>query len=98
MTNVKHTPGPWQVADEHTGMNGKRTGAAVVQFSKGDGWETTTRIANVSRRRDAALIAAAPELLAALRELLDDLSLDERHPNHPAVDAAYEAIAKAEGA
>jgi hypothetical protein len=83
-----HTPGPWEAQD------------GEVVCKSGDvadvyGFHETEKGA------DARLIAAAPELLAALKgaitvmEWLDTL----RHtdPNFPALDNARSAIAKAEG-
>jgi len=86
--NTKHTPGPWVVVGSH------------VERHDGDGiysriaacYETTiceehggTALAN------ARLIAAAPDLLAALRALVHPMASDED------VDHARAAIAKAEG-
>jgi hypothetical protein len=46
---------------------------------------------------NAALIAAAPDLLAALRELVAESENDFHHPNTGGFEIARAAIAKAEG-
>jgi len=90
---IGHTPGPWYVNDdciEADGPEGPRdVTVAVVHL-------------NASIDADASLIAAAPELLAALKEIVayDEGSNDP----YMAEDYGYEvllrckaAIAKAEG-
>ncbi len=63
----KHTPGPWSVfdlvfRDQTYGIDGPQ-GEAVVFF----GYDSTD---GIRRLEDARLIAAAPDLLEALDELL----------------------------
>ena len=60
-----HTPGPWDYEIPETGDN-------IVVDSEG------AFVAQVSCREDSntRLIAAAPDLLAALRELLDAIHWD----------------------
>jgi len=68
MAQTKHTPGPWHVADS-------QTYAAEVRFTTVRRKEVTlARISTPQGRRDQALanallIAAAPDLLDALRDL-----------------------------
>lgn len=109
----KHTPTPWRVGDDGTTVY-DANGYEIVDAAQGphlhethDGnkghWATTPG-AYIERSGDeergiARLIAAAPELLAALRELervyeSGDLETEFR----PALNAAKAAIAKAEGA
>ena len=84
--SAKHTPGPWRVAPRF--VYGATDGIHVDAGSR-------SYIAHVGEHgderaeADARLIAAAPDLLAALRELLRD------HNNHSIVKAE-DAIAKAE--
>jgi hypothetical protein len=87
---MAHTPGPWEV---------KETPESSFQ-----NWIVLAgrfRIVNVDGRRDseaeanAYLIAAAPNLLAALRELAD--AIDENRVTIGAVNEARALIAKAEG-
>lgn len=61
MSPAKHTPGPWQVSETVTGRPKviSSLGFAVCGFQSG---------AYEQMRKDARLIAAAPELLAAAIE------------------------------
>jgi hypothetical protein len=63
-----------------------------------DGRDAVGEIVYTDTRRpeDARLIAAAPDLLAALRDLLD--ACPETYDNRHERTAAEDAIAKAEGA
>ena len=85
-----YTPGPWQVGD-----------LSPKTIYKGDISFAEVYIEGVSQERkaqahaNARLMAAAPELLEALKEMLEtleifDLSFDCMHQ-------AWQAIAKAEG-
>jgi hypothetical protein len=81
----QHTPGPWEVwaGGSHGGLK-VRAGSMLV---------ATVARANLDFAFNARLIAAAPDLLAALRNLVDpkrDLFAD--------ILAAQDAIAKATGA
>lgn len=88
----KHTKGPWEVVVAG-GERGKTTIAHSAQFAiisgAGDERDIETKVA------DAFLIAAAPDLLEALEELL-------AHATFAGIASHYEmaarsAIAKAEG-
>ena len=87
---TQHTPGPWYVEAETT----------PGQF--GTDWiirnQRKHHIAKVSLSTDAPLIAAAPDLLAALE--LCERALEERGPEAEqyAAKTARAAIAKAKGA
>lgn len=78
----KHTPGPWEVGPQHHGQ------VAVWQS------DFPAVVATCGRQDDAEanarLIAAAPDLLAALKETL------RASPMGPHVKMAQAAIAKAE--
>ena len=86
---MSHTPGPWEIhpyADNEGDIHGG-DGKLVCMMRQGDtdpedDWSA-----------DARLIAAAPDLLAALKELVDDCDglLGWN------CDPAKRAIAKAEG-
>lgn len=65
MANAKHTTGPW-AAVTRTTFNGED----ATEISSGD--DTVAICTNYSVA-DAALIDAAPELLAALRELVSQV-------------------------
>lgn len=68
--NTKHTPGPWWVDD-----NG------CVAAGHGDTYETIAIMhdwqGDSEREANARLIAAAPELLEALRAVLDEIDENE---------------------
>lgn len=99
-----HTPGPWEIR-RHTGINGAHI------FAPGDGSvgggltvAKLTRAADKSidqKEADGRLIAAAPDLLKALKAAVQDCpcSLRDRDSGHH-VDCfapnALEVIAKAE--
>ena len=88
-----HTPGPWE-ADAEEGM----------VFRVLDGGERDEDIATVwGSDEDARLIAAAPDLLAALERLLraqqavSRIRVVDEGEYDDAMDAASAAIAKATG-
>lgn len=90
---MTHTPGPWFVTDEWNPLilsnaNGGVHVAQVLAYS--DGITGTHR---PQADADARLIAAAPDLLDALRDLLaaTDPTYDSRHE----CEAARAAITKA---
>lgn len=79
----KHTPGPWHIDDASYGqiVCSRTSDVAVVRNTGG-----------LPHHGNARLIAAAPELLEALKAVL--LIADRKHD---AFDAARAAITKAEG-
>lgn len=85
-----HTPGPWTEHAGHIGANN----LAIADINE------TTRRSNEEHAANARLIAAAPDLLAVLKEALQDLEhfkeADDCTETHPLVLAARAAIAKAE--
>jgi hypothetical protein len=106
-TKTQHTPGPWEsfcYGPEGTKIRaGDVAVATLAGHARGDGEAARALVA------DGHLIAAAPELLTALRELVGAseayASSEPDMPSHRAtchdLDAALEqaraAIAKAEG-
>lgn len=92
MSADQHTPGPWQAI--------KWTCNAPTTVLVDDFTEFTKKrvVAECSKTADARLIAAAPELLAALRAMLTHMGMDEDEWNKPTFDQARTAIAKATGA
>jgi hypothetical protein len=84
----KHTPGPWTITESATHITVRnREGDAVFHDDK--------RLDGVLG--DAHLIAAAPDLLEALTEIVS-VSLRYRlQESDSAVEAARAAIAKARG-
>ena len=87
----KHTPGPWKFYDDSN--DGKTNRIEIVAIGK-----TVARIYHSVPAEDlpnARLIAAAPDLLALLKELID---IEGPQPGTAAwADKVRAAIAKAEG-
>lgn len=95
-----HTPGPWTINERHGGTT-VLIGASTVAIAY-DPEEPTQ--ASETAKANARLIAAAPELLAALQlGLLEAVTLKARLPEpyrsniEAFVASARAAIAKAEG-
>lgn len=68
----KHTPGPWTPEIEHSGGVGWR----VVSDASGypnDGWNICASILGPDSKANAHLIAAAPDMLAALQAAMPTL-------------------------
>lgn len=82
-----HTPGPWEAVGNLVRTCRKPDGRGGLLVA-----ECPANIGN--RIQDARLIAAAPEMLAAIRGLLDALP---SATTHPAIKAARAAIDKATG-
>lgn len=93
---MQHTPGPWHIAythddgtqiaiDDDFGMEGGRN-YDLATVTHGDPEEL---------RANARLIAAAPDLLAALRDLV--ACTPETYDNRHELRAAIDAIAQATG-
>jgi len=95
----KHTPGPWIVSEKRDGLliirqKDRATTLLPIGHVLAAGWEDKeTAMAN------AALIAAAPALLEALRELTTVLDFhDEQTDTEKSwIKTARAAIAQAEG-
>lgn len=86
---TKHTPGPWKavgrdVLSMHASPRSSGPLVCVVDDNDDDRWPA-----------DSALIAAAPDLLAACERLLDAVERGDHKAK--AVDAARAAIARAKG-
>jgi hypothetical protein len=84
-----HTPGPWNISGTDT-----RTGAPAMVSGKGDAAICDLYRRNPDNEANARLIAAAPELLAALERLMAS-QLGAIPPN--VVHEVVTAIAKATG-
>lgn len=83
-TETKHTAGPWMAKDGH--------GGSFDIVGSGHDWVATVHNGHDADEANAALIASAPDLLAALEAVLRvaDRATDE-------FDAARAAIRKARG-
>ncbi len=103
MSEAQHTPGPWSVSryggwkTDVRSAKGRRIAATFVQCQpktpEGYVKQAATNEAN------ACLIAAAPELLSALKRMLPEANSSDLHlsPSFEVCEAARNAIAKAEG-
>ena len=105
--NTQHTPGPWELSNDHKPSPyvirqvGRFGGLASVKFH---GFNKTER-AREEQTANARLIAAAPDLLEALKVTAWSLLKYQppRAPKDPGTDASHAlsiasaAIAKAEG-
>lgn len=75
---VKHTPGPWELVSL-SGYGSPFSIRMPYLSNNKDAPPTHYGVQSIRRREDAHLIAAAPELLLALNELLEAYSKpDER--------------------
>jgi hypothetical protein len=90
MSEQKHTPGPWQVAHDWHDEDESLDYMRVVADS--------CVIANTILEDDARLIAAAPELLEALKLIAEWADSGRHEEDFSAIgNKARAAIAKAEG-
>lgn len=83
----KHTSAPWKIEEDPSGNH--------VILAKNE-WEICTVWEDHSKA-DSLLIAAAPDLLAALNAMLTHMGMDEDEWTKPAFDQARAAITKATG-
>lgn len=81
---MKHTPGPWYWDSEGLGSKD------VLVFGKGYPFEMTSKA-------NKQLIAAAPDLLESLQDLLIRVADDEEYGPEHAITRARAAISKALG-
>jgi hypothetical protein len=95
-TKTPHTPGPWE--SDHNFIDAKKRTIASIR-PKGFGNDMTAE-----DNANAALIAAAPELLAALERFVDNFSRFEspeklkEKPGYEMYTQARAAIARAKAA
>lgn len=98
---MKTTEGPWYVGDGGYAVLGPGTSVAILADVNGSQIETanvlSTRVERDERIANARLIAAAPELLAAVKALVEYLpSIQKGEAGFEEVCKARAAIAKAE--
>ena len=96
----KHTPGPWLIETFMRPTKGEVT--QVAAFSEDGNRILCCVVESFKKIEDSRLIAAAPELLEALKAVLNEFAKDGHggefeDGEHPYVDAARAAIAKATG-
>lgn len=87
---MKHTPGPWVRIGTDVGT----ADCAIASISV----MSVVTMKRDEREANAILIAAAPELLQALKQMLDAFHHDPLGGSQDAaVEAALDAVAKAQG-
>lgn len=102
--NAQHTPGPWSVCHWMVGNN-TPTGEITICGPEGDE-HICTMDGNEDNQSNAALIAAAPDMLEALQRHIQTLNamgyLDKLHelpsPLKKSIQQIQQAIAHAEAA
>lgn len=98
MDEKKHTPGPWRAGRDGTVVcDAQHSGNHLMReadLSFYDGHLLAESIANPA---DARLVAAAPELLEALKRIEQGCSFPSDDVQRAMRDVARAAIAKAEG-
>ena len=98
--SAKHTPGPWEFGPNHssTGLAGQLVVRPAGEFPHGEWVADVGSMYDDHREANARLIAAAPDLLAALIAITttrcDGMDIT---PINDAWDMATAAIAKATG-
>ena len=97
---AQHTPGPWEKwpdsDSDSLAVGPVAGGVAVCQIVTTDGQGLTHRGTLETAAANAALIASAPELLAALQNLVARNLIKDTDDDH--YDEVLDAIAKAGGA
>jgi hypothetical protein len=86
--DTKHTPGPWQVCNTYAICGPEPLSSVIAVADRRNGVLTSTA------KRNARLIAAAPEMLEALGDIADAAYGTDTPKLR---DRARAAIAKAEG-
>lgn len=96
-TQATHTPGPWEVVahQENGVVVAVRDGGTVRTVALCA--DSSTWIPDDQARINASLIAAAPDLLAALEDAVSLISYISGRKYQPALDAAAAVIRKAKG-
>lgn len=92
MADTKYTPGPWKANQINQYLDFEVT---APDRNNADGFLVVKRIEGINSEANAHLIAAAPELLGALKWALRvHFDILKRH-SEPWTDAAKAAITKA---
>lgn len=98
MSKMSHTPGPWSYENEgQTVYVGDQIEGQWIAQVRGWGWLQKLKNGEAVQDANGRLIAAAPELLEALQNIID--SVDKGHAVIlvPLAANARAAIAKATG-
>jgi hypothetical protein len=92
MEQTKHTAGPWKITKV---MELRKATHYAVKHNDGTGSFSTEVVAQCEREANARLIAAAPDLLAALQWAMDNAEWS--NDTATGTDPIRAAIAKATG-
>lgn len=98
---AKHTPGPWAITRSDASgrpyqirsLGAKDGPGAIVDVTR---WAFLNMPSSPEAEANARLIAAAPDMLAALKALADEYNDPALESEGPAYRSAIAAIAKAE--
>lgn len=100
---MAHTPGPWAIRTESMAGDILNNHAAIDApthycFAQVV-WKMEYQSSSPEREANARLIAAAPEMLEALKAMLPENNVADEHcrPDFTTCEKARAAIAKAEG-
>lgn len=102
MTDVKHTPGPWALDEHHDDIDVYPVKDGPPKIGR---WAEVCVVRDhyeVEQRANARLIAAAPDLLSALKDAMRSARKDFKHgpdgdrQHREAYAEQFAAIAKAE--
>lgn len=96
MTQTTHTPGPWKLADECYSPDGYVWASDNDELVAVAGYDCSD-LPTITRAANARLIAAAPDLLAALATLIEDCEAHGLTDNDAHLREARNAITKAKG-
>jgi len=98
--DAKYTPGPWTWAEDYRGLYGLEPNNPVLEYYAYEGLWFDGSTPN--QEANARLIAAAPDLLEALRDMVAVATADNwdrmSTGRQIVLESARAAIAKAEGA
>ena len=99
---MKHTPGPWITSKFGFQVLTGDSWSVICELKPNPKWEDGRGVykqenAWENQEANARLIAAAPELLAALKEIICLYEICQPGPMPSIKEIAEEAIAKAEG-
>ena len=96
MSETKHTPAPWRVEDQHVEDSGQFEEARIWA---GDKHVAVIRVGLAGSDANAHLIAAAPEMYEALKEMLTAIEMEGANGLRffEARNSGLAALLKAEG-
>lgn len=97
MSSAKHTSGDWRVTEVGGETIIRAEGMLGRIATIGECRLPNSRYDDGCKQANARLIAAAPDLLAALESAADEIDRIYRSKTNPAAVAARAALAKAQG-